>query len=73
MGSAFFCHVLFCTPFFKAKCFLCPHEPLLNLAVPWVKKKLRNTALEDNMKMDLTEIRMEVVDWIHLAQYRDWW
>jgi hypothetical protein len=26
---------------------------------------------EDNIRMDLREIRWEVVDWIHLAQDRD--
>jgi hypothetical protein len=29
--------------------------------------------LEDNIRMDLKEIGWEVVDWIHLAQERDWW
>jgi hypothetical protein len=29
---------------------------------------------EDNIRMDLTEIRWEDVDWINLAQDRDqWW
>jgi hypothetical protein len=28
---------------------------------------------EDNITMDLREIRFGVVDWIHLAQDRDWW
>jgi hypothetical protein len=29
---------------------------------------------EDDIRMDLTEIRWAVVDWIHLAQDRDqWW
>jgi hypothetical protein len=29
---------------------------------------------EDNIKMDLREIGLESVDWIHLAQDRDqWW
>jgi hypothetical protein len=28
---------------------------------------------EDNIKMDLTEIGFEGVEWIHLAQDRDWW
>jgi hypothetical protein len=28
---------------------------------------------ENNIKMDLREIRLEGVDWIHLAQDRDWW
>jgi hypothetical protein len=28
---------------------------------------------EDNMKMDLREIRFGDVDWIHLAQDRDRW
>jgi len=28
----------------------------------------------DDIRMDLTEVRREVVDWIHLAQGRDqWW
>jgi hypothetical protein len=27
---------------------------------------------EDNIKMDLREIRFGDVDWIHLAQDRDW-
>jgi hypothetical protein len=30
--------------------------------------------LEDNIKMDLREIGLEGVDWIHLAEDRDqWW
>jgi hypothetical protein len=28
---------------------------------------------EDNIKMYLKEIEWEVMDWIHLAQDRDWW
>jgi hypothetical protein len=28
---------------------------------------------EDNIKMDLREIGLEVVDWINLAQNRDRW
>jgi hypothetical protein len=28
---------------------------------------------EDNIRKDLTEIRREGVDWIHLAQDRDHW
>ena len=28
---------------------------------------------EDNIKMDLQEVRCEVVDWIELAQDRDRW
>jgi hypothetical protein len=29
---------------------------------------------EDNIKMDLHEVRCEGMDWIELAQYRDrWW
>jgi hypothetical protein len=28
---------------------------------------------EDNIKMDLREIGFGCVDWIHLAQDRDWW
>jgi hypothetical protein len=28
---------------------------------------------ENNIKMDLKEIQLEGVDWIHLAQDRDWW
>jgi hypothetical protein len=28
---------------------------------------------EDDIKMDLREIEMEGVDWIHLAWVRDWW
>jgi hypothetical protein len=28
---------------------------------------------EDNIKMDLKEIRFGDVDWINLAQDRDWW
>jgi hypothetical protein len=27
----------------------------------------------DNIKMDLREIGSDVMDWIDLAQYRDWW
>jgi hypothetical protein len=29
--------------------------------------------LEDNIKMDLTEIRWGVMDWIHLVEDRDQW
>jgi hypothetical protein len=28
---------------------------------------------EDGVRMDLTEIGLECVDWIRLAQDRDWW
>jgi hypothetical protein len=28
---------------------------------------------EDNIKIDLKERMWEGVDWIHLAQNRDWW
>jgi len=28
---------------------------------------------EDNIKMDLQEVCWEVMDWIELAQDRDWW
>jgi hypothetical protein len=28
---------------------------------------------EDNIRVDLKEIGWEGVDWIHLAQDRDWW
>jgi hypothetical protein len=28
---------------------------------------------EDRIKMDLREIGLGVVEWIHLAQDRDWW
>jgi hypothetical protein len=28
---------------------------------------------EDDIKMDPKEIGWECVDWIHLAQDRDWW
>jgi ribosome biogenesis protein Nip4 len=28
---------------------------------------------EDNIRMDLREIGWEVVDWIHLAQYKEQW
>jgi hypothetical protein len=28
---------------------------------------------EDESRMDLTEIRLEGMDWIHLVQDRDWW
>jgi hypothetical protein len=28
---------------------------------------------EDNIRMDLREIGWEDVNWIHLAQNRDWW
>jgi len=33
----------------------------------------RRCTWEDNIKMDLWEIWWECVDWIHLAQDRDWW
>jgi hypothetical protein len=29
--------------------------------------------LEDNVRMDVREIRWEVVEWMHLAQDRDQW
>jgi hypothetical protein len=28
---------------------------------------------EDNIKMNLKEVRMQVVDWIHVAQVEDRW
>jgi hypothetical protein len=28
---------------------------------------------EDNIEMFLKEIGLEVLDWIHLAQYKVWW
>jgi hypothetical protein len=28
---------------------------------------------EVNIRMNLRETELEVVDWIHLAQERDWW
>jgi hypothetical protein len=28
---------------------------------------------KDNIKLDLMEILLEGVEWIHLAQDRDWW
>jgi hypothetical protein len=28
---------------------------------------------EHNIKMDLRDIRLEGVDWIHVAEDRDWW
>jgi hypothetical protein len=28
---------------------------------------------DDNIRLDLRDIRWKVVDWIHLAQDRDWW
>jgi hypothetical protein len=34
--------------------------------------KLRRRC-EDNIKMDVRERGLEVVDWIHMAQDRDWW
>jgi hypothetical protein len=42
---------------------------------PEGKKTLRRSKRnwEDNIKTDLTEIRLEGVDWIHLAQDRDQW
>jgi hypothetical protein len=33
----------------------------------------RRRRWEDNIRMDLTEIQMEGVNWIHLAQHRDLW
>jgi hypothetical protein len=32
-----------------------------------------NYRWEDNIKMDPEEVRLESVDWIHLAQDRDMW
>jgi hypothetical protein len=29
--------------------------------------------LEDNIRMDLREVRRKVVDWMHVAQDRDHW
>jgi len=28
---------------------------------------------EDNIRMDLREIELEIMDWNHLVQDRDWW
>jgi hypothetical protein len=28
---------------------------------------------EDNVRMDLRKIRLEGMNWMHLAQDRDWW
>jgi hypothetical protein len=28
---------------------------------------------KDNIKMDLREIEFEAMDWIYLAQDRNWW
>jgi hypothetical protein len=28
---------------------------------------------QDNIKIDLKRIRYQDVDWIHVAQNRDWW
>jgi hypothetical protein len=36
---------------------------------PFGRMKLK---WEDNIKMDLGEVRFGGVEWIHLAQYRDW-
>jgi hypothetical protein len=37
-------------------------------------RRRRRHRREDNIRMDLTEIEWEGVDWIHLAQDRDlWW
>jgi hypothetical protein len=33
----------------------------------------RRRRLEDNIRMDLREIRCEGVDWMHLTQDRDQW
>jgi hypothetical protein len=38
-------------------------KPLGRLKLRW----------EDGIKMDLREISWERVEWIHLAQDRDWW
>jgi hypothetical protein len=32
-----------------------------------------NRRWEDNIEMDLREIGLEGVDWIHRAQGRNWW
>jgi hypothetical protein len=41
---------------------------------PGRKRSLGRPRWEDNIRIDLREIRWEDVDWIHLAQDRDqWW
>jgi len=42
---------------------------------PEGKKLLRRTThrWEDSIRIDLREMRREIVDWIHLAQDRDQW
>jgi hypothetical protein len=42
---------------------------------PEGKRKLKRSRYmwEDNIRMDLREIGLEVVDWIHLVQDRDQW
>jgi hypothetical protein len=39
----------------------------------WYDEGRRTSGWEDNVKMDLNEIGMQGVDWIHLPQDRDQW
>jgi hypothetical protein len=52
----------------------CMEEEVL-VGKPEGKRALRRLRhrWEDGIKMDLTEIGWEGVEWIHLAQDRDWW
>jgi hypothetical protein len=34
---------------------------------------LKDLGVDGDIKMDLREIRLEGMDWIHLAQNRGWW
>jgi hypothetical protein len=42
---------------------------------PEVKRPLERPKLrwEDDIRMDIREVACEVMDWIELAQDRDWW
>jgi hypothetical protein len=47
------------------------------ISVEWREEKSplgrHSLRWEDNIRLDLREIRWEVVDWFHLAQDRDHW
>jgi hypothetical protein len=39
----------------------------------WQENMRERNLSEDNIRMDLREIGLEAVDWIHVAQDRDRW